>query len=294
MCSESWSEAIYELSIVVPIFNGEKFIKQKLESLMGIENVNYEVVIVLNKSTDKSEELVDLHSKGIANLTIIRQPSYLSGLENYQSGYRITKGNFIMASAVDDICDKHFYREALKIIMENQGVCAVAPLTRYSDDSHGNEPIDFELLGTAKERLTSLFENIRVSHGIFYSLMRHEVAADLNHNYFRDYQIIGADWLFDIKLALKGEIHRTKNSKCVFSVDGVSKSKKFLIREGINWLGKVFPYGPLVLKILKIALGQDKKTAMSLFGFATKLLIGNLHRYFYSHRDNRRNPRAVD
>lgn len=294
MSFESWSEAIHELSIIVPIFNGEKYIKQKLESLTGIEEVNYEVIIALNKSTDESEELVDLYSINIPNLTIIRQSSYLSGLENYYSGYRIARGAFTMASAVDDICDKHFYREAINIMIASKGVCAVAPITRFSDDSHGNKPIDFELLGTEKERLTCLFENIRVSHGIFYSLMRHEVAADLNRNYFKDYQIIGADWLFDIKLALKGEIHRTKKSKCVFGVDGVSKNTKGLIYEGSNWIRKVFPYWSLARDILKMALEQDKKTAMTLFRFATNLLIGNLHRYYHYHRDSTRNARVVD
>lgn len=294
MSNKSWPEASYELSVIVPIFNGEKYIKQKLESLKGIEGVNYEVIIALNKSADKSEELVDLYSQRIPNLTIIRQSSYLSGLNNYYCGYRVAKGDFIMASAVDDICDKNFYREAIDIMKANNGVCAVSPVTRFSDDSHGNKPIDFELVGTEKERLECLFENIRVSHGIFYSLMRKEIAADLNSNYFKDYQIIGADWLFDIKLALKGEVYRTKNSKCVFGVDGVSKNKEGLIYEGSNWIKEVFPYWALARNILKLTLGQDRKVTMTLSGFAMKLLKGNLHRFYHYHRYGTRDNRVID
>ena len=57
------NEPIYEVSIVVPIYNGEEYIETKLESLTGIEGVNYEVIIALNKGADKSEELIDYYSK---------------------------------------------------------------------------------------------------------------------------------------------------------------------------------------------------------------------------------------
>ena len=69
------NELIYEVSIVVPIYNGEEYIAAKLESLKGIQGVNYEVIIALNKSTDKSEELIDRHSRNIQNLCVIKHSS---------------------------------------------------------------------------------------------------------------------------------------------------------------------------------------------------------------------------
>ena len=276
------NELIYEVSIVVPIYNGEEFIAAKLDSLKAIEGVNYEVIITLNKSTDKSEELIDLYSGNIQNLRVIKHSSYIEGGKNFQCGVKVARGYFIFVSAVDDICDKEFYSEAVKILKENETVCAVSPMSRFDNNTHDNKPIGFELLGNAEERIRTLFKNIRVSHGIFYSLIRRDVATALYRDFFNDYSFIGGDWLFDLKLALEGEVLRAKNSKCIFGVKGVSRETNHLSPIGATYFKTIFPYYDLVVNIIKLSKGQKLKVKILLFNISRGLLWGNLHRYIFS------------
>jgi glycosyltransferase involved in cell wall biosynthesis len=276
------NELIYEVSIVVPIYNGEKYIASKLESLKAIEGVNYEVIIALNKSTDKSEELIDFYSRNMQNLRIIKHSSYIEGGKNFQVGVKAARGHFIFVSAVDDICEREFYSEALKILKENETICAVTPMSRFDDNSHGNEPIGFELLGNVEERVRTLFENIRVSHGIFYSLIRRDVATALYRDFSNDYSFIGGDWLFDLKLALEGEVFRAKSSECIFGVKGVSREKNYLSSIGTTSLKRIFPYSKLVANIIKLSMGQKMSVKVLLFKISLGLLWGNLHRYIFS------------
>ena len=276
------NEPIYEVSIVVPIYNGEEYIAAKLESLKGIEGVNYEVIIALNKSTDKSEELIDYYSRNIQNLNVIRHSSYLEERKNFQSGTQAARGHFIFVSAVDDICDKEFYHEAVKILNEEKTVCAVSPMSRFDDNSHGNKPIGFELLGDTEERVRILFHNIRVSHGIFYSLIRRNVATDLYRDFFKEYSFIGGDWLFDLKLALKGEVLRVKSSECVFGVKGVSRKRNHLSPLGTSYFKVIFPYSDLVVNIIKLSKGQKLSVKVLLFKISLGLIWGNMHRYIFS------------
>ena len=273
---------IYEVSIVLPIYNGEEYIAAKLESLTGIEGVNYEVIIALNKGTDKSEELIDFYSKNIQNLHIIRHSSYLEGGKNFESGVQAARGHFIFVSAVDDICDKEFYREAVKILNKKETACAVAPMSRFDDNSHGNKPIGFELLGNTEERVRTLFHNIRVSHGIFYSLIRRNVATTLYQNFYSDYSFIGGDWLFDLKLALEGEVLRAKSSECVFGVKGTSRERNYMSPVGTSYFKTVFPYSSLVVQIIKLSKRQKLSVKVLLFKISLGLLWGNMHRYFFS------------
>ena len=276
------NELVYEVSIVVPIYNGEEYIAAKLESLKGIDGVNYEVIIALNKSTDKSEELIDRYSRNIQNLCVIKHSSYMEGGKNFQSGVKAARGHFIFVSAVDDICDKEFYREAVKILNEKETVSAVSPMSRFDDISHGNKPIGFELLGDTEERVRNLFHNIRVSHGIFYSLIRRNVATNLYQDFSKEYSFIGGDWLFDLKLALEGEVLREKSSECVFGVKGVSREKNYLSPVGTRHFKTIFPYSNLVAKIIKLTRGQRLSVKVLLFKISLGLLWGNLHRYIFS------------
>lgn len=276
------NELVYEVSIVVPIYNGEEYIAAKLESLKGIEGVNHEVIIALNKSTDKSEELIDRHSRNIQNLCVIKHSSYMEGGKNFQSGVKAARGHFIFVSAVDDICDKKFYREAVNILNEKDTVCAVSPMSRFDDISHGNKPIGFELLGDTEERVRNLFHNIRVSHGIFYSLIRRNVATDLYRDFSKEYSFIGGDWLFDLKLALEGEVLRARSSECVFGVKGASRERNHLSPVGTSYFKTIFPYSNLVAKIIKLTRGQRLSVRVLLFKISLGLLWGNLHRYIFS------------
>ena len=276
------NELVYEVSIVVPIYNGEEYIAAKLESLKGIEGVYHEVIIALNKSTDKSEELIDRYSRNIQNLCVIKHSSYMEVGKNFQSGVKAARGHFIFVSAVDDICDKQFYPEAVKILNEKETVCAVSPMSRFDDISHGNKPIGFELLGDTEERVRNLFHNIRVSHGIFYSLIRRDVATALYRDFSQDYSFIGGDWLFNLKLALEGEVFRAKSSECIFGVKGVSREKNYLSSIGTTSFKKIFPYSKLVSNIIKLSMRQRLSVKVLLFKISLGLLWGNLHRYIFS------------
>lgn len=275
-------ELIHEVSIVVPIYNGAEFVSAKLESLKGIEGVNCEVIIALNKSTDESENLIDCHGRDIPNLRVIKYSSYVEGGKNFEDGVMAARGDFIFVSAVDDICDKEFYREAVEILIKNDNVCAVSPMSRFEDNSHGDIPIGFELLGDTQERIRTLFQNIRVSHGIFYSLMRRNIATTLYRDFSKEHSFIGSDWLFDLKLALEGQVFRAKRSACVFGVNGMSKGRNHLYPVGTSYFKRIFPYSDLIAKIFILSKKQKLSVKVLLFKISLVLLRRNLHRYIFS------------
>ena len=48
-----------KFSIIVPVFNVEKYLKKCLDSIVNQTYSHYEVIIVCDKCTDDSEEIVD-------------------------------------------------------------------------------------------------------------------------------------------------------------------------------------------------------------------------------------------
>lgn len=274
-----------KLSIVVPIYNGEEYIEAKIRSLTGITNVDLEIIFVVNKSDDRSHELTDLLCKTMNNISVIHQTEHLNSTQNFEDGVRRATGSHIFVSAVDDIVNKNFYRNALDLLKQYPTACAVAPVTRFINGNHGNERISFNLIGSLEDRLRVLIDNIRVSHGIFYSLMPREITHKLYSNFVDEFDFVGGDWLFALKLASMGEIYRTENHECIFGTRGTSRSKQALWRKNDIWFKKIFPYRHLVTKVLGLTKQQKISVKFLLYSFCFRLIRGGIHRYMYHVKD---------
>ena len=270
-----------ELSIVVPIYNGEKFIEAKLRSLSNIQNVDYEVIVVLNKSTDRSDEILESLSELVRNFSVIRQDSFVEAGFNFLSGVKSANGQYIFVSAVDDLCDNSFYRKAIDKLISIRSAVAVAPITFFAENTQALGGITFQLTGPIEERITELSRNIRISHGIFYSLMRRETALELYEAVLHDFHFPGGDWLFNFRLAILGEVYREQTCKCIFGIKGISRGVNSLWRPKDKSIRKILPYGHLVSRLIGLSKSQKMSVKLIFFRFCLRLIKGNIHRYLF-------------
>ena len=98
-----------KISIVVPVYNAEKFVQTPLESLLGkqdIDSLEYEIVCVNDGSTDNSLSVLDSYKKRYENVRVVTQKNKgLGGARN--TGIDNSKGKYILFVDADDyICDK--------------------------------------------------------------------------------------------------------------------------------------------------------------------------------------------
>lgn len=91
----------YHLSIILPVYNNEKYIKSAIDSVLKQETTfSYELIIINDGSTDKSGEIAKEYST-IPNVVFIAQQNKgFSGARN--TGLDRTNGNYIMFLDSDD------------------------------------------------------------------------------------------------------------------------------------------------------------------------------------------------
>ena len=113
-------ESIIKLSIIIPLYNCEKFIEKCINSIITQEtNLNYEIIIINDGSTDESLEKVEniKRSNSKKNIKIYSQKNLgVSSARNY--GISLSKGKYVTFIDSDDFLEKS-YLEFLNNIIEN-------------------------------------------------------------------------------------------------------------------------------------------------------------------------------
>ncbi|WP_297406149.1 glycosyltransferase [uncultured Cetobacterium sp.] len=103
-----------QLSIIVPIYNVEKYLSECLESIYKISNINYEVILINDGSTDNSEEIMETYKKKYPKLTkiITKNNQGLSATRNI--GIKEAKGEYLSFIDSDDTIDAKIFQEFFK------------------------------------------------------------------------------------------------------------------------------------------------------------------------------------
>jgi len=88
------------VSIVIPVHNGEQYIKESIDSCISQTYNNIEIIVVDDKSTDSTLEILKKYGKNINVIPVEKQ----NGLGNVINiGIRASKGIYIARMDADDI-----------------------------------------------------------------------------------------------------------------------------------------------------------------------------------------------
>lgn len=94
-------ESEYSISVIMPIFNGAKFLERSVDSLLKQTLENFEIVFVNDGSTDNSLEILKDYEQKYDFVTVLNQENSGSGkARNY--GINEAKGEYIAFLDADD------------------------------------------------------------------------------------------------------------------------------------------------------------------------------------------------
>lgn len=98
-----------KFSIIIPVYNVEKYIKDCLESVLIQTYDNFEVIVVNDGSTDNSQDIIDKYVKKDKRIkSFIKKNGGLSDARNY--GVSKCNGDYIVFLDSDDTINKDLLR----------------------------------------------------------------------------------------------------------------------------------------------------------------------------------------
>ncbi|MCD4680085.1 MAG: glycosyltransferase, partial [Bacteroidales bacterium] len=100
------------VSIIIPLYNAEKYIKETLDSVLSQSYSNWECIIVDDGSTDSSKKIALEYCAKDARFKYFHQPnSGPSAARNH--GLKISSGDYIQYLDADDV----IFPERLKLMV---------------------------------------------------------------------------------------------------------------------------------------------------------------------------------
>jgi glycosyltransferase involved in cell wall biosynthesis len=127
------------VSIGLPVYNGEEFLEEAIESLLGQTFTDFELLISDNASTDRTEEICRGYAARDPRVQYWRNPRNVGGMRNANLTFDRARGEFFRWAAHDDICGPTMLERLVAELDANPDV-AVCFATAVAIDVDG-EPL---------------------------------------------------------------------------------------------------------------------------------------------------------
>ena len=89
------------VSVLMPVYNGEAFLREAIESILNQSYQNFEFLIVNDGSSDQSEEIIKSYSD--SRIKYICNPENLGLIATLNLGIELSQGAYIVRMDADDI-----------------------------------------------------------------------------------------------------------------------------------------------------------------------------------------------
>lgn len=184
-----------QVSVVVPMKNAEKYIGKTLNNILQQTNIELEVIVVNDKSTDTSAEIIQSFNNPKIKLI---EGLGLGISEALNLGYRSASGAIVVRCDADDyLCpDDRLYRQVtfLNANPSYQAVCG----NFYGMDQHDNHLGSFNCGDTQADITETIKTGITKSHWGSYAIKK-ELFDKLEG--FRPYFVTAEDVDFHLRIA---------------------------------------------------------------------------------------------
>lgn len=178
------------LSIIVPVYNVEKYVRSCIESIyrQGLEEEDFEVIIINDGTKDHSMEVIqDLVSQH-QNITIVHQENQgLSVVRN--NGIARAKGDYILMPDSDDLLIDNSLPKLLEAALQSRADLIVADFIKMDDEdikqAEGVFPQRNEFQYKEKTGEQLFLEDLNPHHCyVWRTLYRREFLLDNNIKFF--------------------------------------------------------------------------------------------------------------
>lgn len=168
------------VSLGLPVYNGERFLPEALDSLLGQNFGDFELIISDNDSADRTREICLDYAQRDPRIRYVRQATNVGAAENYNLVFRLSRGRYFKWAAADDICLPGMIQQCYDVLESDPGAVLSYPKTLIIDENGAVlGPYDDNLhldQASTEQRFRQLLFGLRECNAVF-GLIRRDVLS---------------------------------------------------------------------------------------------------------------------
>jgi glycosyltransferase involved in cell wall biosynthesis len=125
------------VSVVMPVYNGQRFLSQAIDSILVQTFTNFELIAVDDGSTDDTAKILDAFRGRDSRIVVHRQAKNSGIVAALNQGCRMARGELIARMDADDVSLPHRLSRQVAYLTANPGVGLVGASVRIMD-AEGN------------------------------------------------------------------------------------------------------------------------------------------------------------
>jgi glycosyltransferase involved in cell wall biosynthesis len=194
------------LSIGLPVYNGENYLAEALDALLGQSYPDFELIISDNASTDRTARICQEYAARDSRIRYIRQPVNIGAGPNHNVVFHESRGELFKWASHDDLYGRDLLLHCIQALDRDPG-CVLAHSWQAIIDADGDVVLAVDYpLATDDPRAPVRFRSMLFTVGgdDFYGVIRSEVLrrTPLQQSYHH------ADRTIVAELALHGRFHQ--------------------------------------------------------------------------------------
>lgn len=122
-----------KLSVGVPVFNGEQFLAEALDSVLAQTFQDFEVIISDNASTDGTEQICRSYTERDSRIRYYRSDINRGAAWNHNRVFELARGDYFKWLSHDDLCAPEFLERCVAVLDSDPGIVLCFARTQVVD-----------------------------------------------------------------------------------------------------------------------------------------------------------------
>ena len=164
------------LSIIVPVYNVEKYLGRCIDSIIAQTYSRLEIILIDDGSVDESWNICLAYSKKDSRIVIAQQPNSGSSIAR-NTGLSLASGDFIGFVDSDDYIKSQMFQTLISFALQNDLKVVECGLTSTNSNPINQSGLNSSFVETKEEAFERLLRNKNWS--VWRRIYRKEVLSDL-------------------------------------------------------------------------------------------------------------------
>ena len=122
-----------KVSVAMPVYNGERYLAQAIESMLEQTFGDFEFVISDNASSDGTEAICRYYAAADSRIRYVRRTTNIGGPLNFDYVFSLCSGTYVKWTTADDYSDAKFLEKAVAVLDTEPDVVLCFPRTQIVD-----------------------------------------------------------------------------------------------------------------------------------------------------------------